>query len=96
LKEVFEDDLLPEFLGGEVADGGEGERVDDDDVCDFLILTPAIFTLAISKGRKRFGRLMEEEDERELLKMKSNGVALVYGERLRVISRSDNEKVYRE
>jgi hypothetical protein len=39
---------------------------------------------------------MEEEDERELLKMKSNGVALVYGERLRVISRSDNEKVYRE
>jgi hypothetical protein len=47
LKEVFEEELLPEFLGGEVADGGEGERVDDDEVLDFLILTPGILTLAI-------------------------------------------------
>jgi hypothetical protein len=40
--------LLPEFFGGEVADGGEGERVDDDDgVLDFLIFTPGILTLAI-------------------------------------------------
>ena len=47
MKEVFDEDLLPEFFGGEVADGGEGERVDEDEVYDFLILTPGILTIAI-------------------------------------------------
>jgi hypothetical protein len=52
LKEVFDEDLLPEFFGGEVADGGERERVDEDEVFDFLILTPGILTLAIVERMK--------------------------------------------